>query len=711
MYKKLKLAPKLSIILGILLIIAFFILIMITAFLSGNSIQKSVAGELTALSKSNAVQVQQIFDAAGSMVSDMQAYLENAYKRAKENPGETVLNTDAPGNRQLQSRIYGLPLTLLNHDMEQYLTESARNGAANNADIVGVGVMFEPYKFQYNIKDYAFYISENDAGGDIQPFGNYKDYSSESYYHDAATAKIPVVTEPYEYEGITMVTYASPILYGNEFKGVVMSDINVTNFSKVDSTNEQYPTMYATIYDSNGIIVYDSEDIGNVGKSLSEFMPIQSELTEMQDKMAQGQGFRMNTTREDGRKVSRFMTPISAGSETWWSLTALDQQDANKSVRQTLVLLVFASLLSLVLLLLIVTAVLSRMLKPLQPVVEAAKGIAAGSLDIQLTVASQDEIGILSEAFIHMSDTLKIMVSDVDYLLAEMANGNFNIRTRAEGSYVGDFQGFLISIRKLNRTLSNVLSQINQAAEQVNAGGDQVSAGAQALSQGAAEQASSVEELAATINEISQQVNDTAGLAQSAHRQTENAGEEVQACNVQMEEMIDAMDEISHKSGEIGKIIKTIEDIAFQTNILALNAAVEAARAGAAGKGFAVVADEVRNLASKSAEASKNTATLIEGSIQAVKRGTQIANETAQSLKQVVDGAQRVSGTVNEISEAATVQAGSIAQVTQGIDQISSVVQTNSATAEESAAASEELSGQAQMLKNLVGQFKLRDDR
>lgn len=279
----------------------------------------------------------------------------------------------------------------------------------------------------------------------------------------------------------------------------------------------------------------------------------------------------------------------------------------------------------------------------------------------------------------------------------------------AEAEYRGAFEQIGSSMKRITENLNTVMCEIRQSSDQVSSGSDQVSSGAQALSQGATEQASAVEELAATINEISTQVKETAENAVDAQKQMSTAEDETLTCNEQMREMILAMEEISHKSTEIGKIIKTIEDIAFQTNILALNAAVEAARAGTAGKGFAVVADEVRNPASKSAEASKNTSSLIEGSIAAVEKGTRIVNETAQSLSKVVDSSQAVSATVEKISDAASSQAASIEQVTQGIDQISSVVQTNSATAEESAAASEELSGQAQMLKNLVEQFKLKD--
>ena len=291
--------------------------------------------------------------------------------------------------------------------------------------------------------------------------------------------------------------------------------------------------------------------------------------------------------------------------------------------------------------------------KPIAELESAYGKMSQGYLNQDIEYESKDELGVLAQSFRVTSQGLHGVVSDLTYLMDEMANGNFNIKTRAEDLYVGDFRPILESIRRMNKNLSSTLSQINDAADQVASGSEQVSSGAQGLSQGATEQASSVEELAATINDISDQVRMTADNAKEAKSQVEDAGRELSRSNESMEEMMQAMQEISSKSSEIGKIIKTIEDIAFQTNILALNAAVEAARAGEAGKGFAVVADEVRNLASKSAEAAKNTTLLIEGSIAAVEDGTRIAEQTASAIYATVESTKRAVDTVEKITDAA----------------------------------------------------------
>ena len=352
----------------------------------------------------------------------------------------------------------------------------------------------------------------------------------------------------------------------------------------------------------------------------------------------------------------------------------------------------------------------NSVVKPATEMQHASHDLAEGNLDVTITYESRDALGVLAKNMRGLTKTFKTIIMDVEHQLESMGNGNFDVSSRAPEAYVGQFARLRTAISQLNVSVSDTLSQIDVSADQVNSGGEQVSSSAQALAQGATEQASSVEELAATISEISNQVEATAGHARNAREDNQQSHDQITICSEHMSDLMTAMRDIENKSQDISKVIKTIEDIAFQTNILALNAAVEAARAGSAGKGFAVVADEVRNLATKSQEASASTATLIEDTVRAVKEGSRLANETDEALREVVTRAERVMTAVNLISEATQEQSRDVAQVTTGIDQISSVVQTNSATAEESAAASEELSGQANLLKELVGRFTLRKD-
>ncbi len=379
----------------------------------------------------------------------------------------------------------------------------------------------------------------------------------------------------------------------------------------------------------------------------------------------------------------------------------------NFSIITITIILVIAIIISI----LLSAYIVKLIVKPINEINIAAKQIVEGNFESSVTYDSNDEVGMMAKEFSLMSLNLKSMIEDIKYLLGSMALGNFTVTSNCTNLYTGGYEDILRAMRNLKENLSDTLIQIDSAASQVENGSDQVSCGAQALSQGSVEQASSVEELSATINEALVYIKANAKNAQEANQLVVHSGNGVSESNKSMQEMITAMDELENSSNEIEKIIKTIEDIAFQTNILALNAAVEAARAGNAGKGFAVVADEVRNLAQKSADAANTTTKHIESVLVAIKNSTRIANDTAASLEAVVQDTGVIADQIQDIASASEQQADAMSQITIGIDQISSVVQTNSATAEESAAASEELNGQAHILKDLINKFQLENNK
>jgi methyl-accepting chemotaxis protein len=345
----------------------------------------------------------------------------------------------------------------------------------------------------------------------------------------------------------------------------------------------------------------------------------------------------------------------------------------------------------------------------IEPVKEASAVLtemANGNLKVHVKGDYKGDHADIKNALNDTIDSLSSYVTEISEVLGQMASSNLELSINNE--YKGDFAQIKDALNLIIQSFNEVFTEINNAADQVSSGSNQVSDGSQALSQGTTEQASSIEELTASITEVAAQTKQNAVNASQANELALNAKEGAVLGNSHMKEMLKSMEEINESSSNISKIIKVIDDIAFQTNMLALNAAVEAARAGQHGKGFAVVAEEVRNLAARSAKAAKETTDLVEGSMKKVEFGTKIANNTAESLDQIVVGVSKAATLVGEIAAASNEQATAIYQINKGIEQVSDVVQTNSATAEQSAAASEELSSQAAMLKNMVGKFRLK---
>lgn len=587
----------------------------------------------------------------------------------------------------------------LSDDLENSLLSAARNTD-------GVICAYIRYNPDYTEPTSGLFLTRSNTEEDFQSvtptdFSIYdkNDISHVGWYYTPVNNGKPTWMLPYHNDnvGIYMISYVVPLFQNGVNIGIVGMDIDFTMVENLAEACDSYETYLPFILDGDGNIMYNRNAEFNT--PLSDICP------EFAKGVAEGSTEALFGDI-DGVEHLAVISKLDNGMNL--VITAEKNELYSQSIELFFIIMTMVVIVSVVATIVSFVLVLG-ITKPIKSLNAAAARIASGELDVNIDCKSNDDIGELADSFRKTTATLHNYVGYIDELssvLNEIADGNLDISLTLE--YKGKFAELKSALDNITNSLNGTLSEINLAADQVSEGADHVASGAQSLASGSTKQAASISQLVSTIGDISEQVKKNAEEAEQASSQMNKIGKEAEISNQRMEHMLDAMQNISSNTEQIGEIIKTIEDIAFQTNILALNAAIEAARAGEAGKGFAVVADEVRNLAAKSAEAAQNTTEMIEGTVLAIENGNTLVAEAAEEMNAVMKSASKVTDITNKISGSTKEAADSIKQISVGIDQISNVVQNNSATAEQSAAASEELSAQAQTLNDLVGEFILQ---
>ena len=723
--KRSSISTRLSMILGIASILVFLAMSIAIIRTGEHSISSALDNNLNDKATMAIGDLQQVISRLESVSMTLENGIHSMHSQhdsigaAPEN--QWIVKDRATGNvvtnpgmeaTTFRSRIVNATLPASRYNAETVILDSLQSALTDNKDLVGAGIFFEPYGFSDNVSDYAVYMSAEDMDKKTVMAYQYSFYKDSSWYNGAKESGDMVLTDVYSdtlHPEIQMISLGNPITDENkQFVGAVILDINTKVFSTIQQTDARFPSLATNILDANGSFLYSMREEA-IGKKLEEVLD-KDTYEMLRQNMDKEEAFTATVVNAEGVKERMYFRPLLIHGSTLWSMISIADSEFMAARNQLILMCAIFSIVGLLILIAISFFLIKRALNPLQGIALAGKAVAEGNFDVKVSYDRQDEIGDLAAAIQSVMQHVQEIISDLSDKLSELAKGNFRVSLENTEQYPGAYRPLLNSLQEISNDLNKTMAEIKTSAKEVNAGAEQVSSGAQGLSQGATEQASSIEELSATVNDISEHIKRTAENTRLANTEAQNAGKEVSHSDKQMQQMKAAMENINQKSGEISKIIKTIDDIAFQTNILALNAAIEAARAGVAGKGFAVVADEVGNLAQKSANAAKDTTMLIEETLQAVEQGTVLADSTAESLQRVVTGASKVTELVNQIAEASVEQSRAVEQVSTGIDQISSVVQSNTATAEESAAASEELSGQANILNDLVGRFQLKED-
>lgn len=676
-----QLATKLSRYILISILVVFGILITVIGITTTKDLSEREREKLTLLSSENASESKKVMED----MLNKQSVIISAVKSLRSLPAAEKLDT---------------------------LTKIITETKADEPNVLSIFLVAEPNRLlEETPNGYSIFATNAGTTHDYEMFTNV----NEELYNNAKASKAMMIVDPFHkiIDGVEymVITVLQPVFDdANNVTAMIGSNINVETLANANYDNGGYKSFYNEIICGHQTIIMHGLHPDRVGEKFID-VTTSTHAQEILDSANSPDPYIILDTEKDGvTKSYKTFVPfyIPGSSVVWLSASVISEAEFNASIVQQIMLVVAVLIASLVVLAFVIFLRIKKTLKPIIHLDEVATAISKGNLQMETTFHSDDEMGSLAHSLRNSTNILHAYVSDIDRAMAQMADGNFDLAPSQP--FIGDFKPIENSIGKLITDMSHTIRMITQSADQVASGSDQVSSGAQELSQSASQQASAVEELSTQIAEISEHIKNNADNAATANDLAGSVGEEINTSNQQMSEMMHAMSDISDSSLQISKIIKTIEDIAFQTNILALNAAVEAARAGTAGKGFAVVADEVRSLATKSSEAAKQTNVLIAASVKSVENGVKIAGQTAKSLSSVVTGAEQITGIIAKISEASANQSSSITQINLSVRDISNGVQTNSSTSEESAAASEELSGQANVMKQLVSRFKIKDE-
>ena len=685
------LSGRISLSLGIIMLFLFALMTAFILAVASAAFNKKNEQNMNALSNLNASRVNKI---TVNTSNTMKSLAESFVNFHKEDGGDSALS----GKSKLEEATGAL--TVSEAEEEYYLMKTMQGFAKNNLGIVSQALLLEPDAFS---KENSNYSLRYDTDGDKFSMVPYEVYGTQDFYKQAQESKVASATLPMENADTGKASFymTVPILDGDRFLGIVTTEISTEVFNELDMSTLGYENVFFDVLDNQNNFVYSNNPDAK-GKNLGDLIG-QKYSDMLVEKMQSKEAFFQRDSQV------RYYVPLQIEGVDWWVQTAMTIPHFDQEKNQLLFALILSEVIIFILVQIINFLRISNALKPLKKISEAGKEVAGGNFDVEIHYPQQDEIGELSRSISEVIGRSKKIVFDLRDRLDAMAGGNFTENLESE-EYVGDYAPLLESLKHIQEDMNKTLQEVHASSVQVLSSAEQVNTGAQSLSQGATEQASSIEELSANMQDISHSIQASTKTAGDAYKLQGEAGVAVLQSNEKMEEMRKAMDDITAKSNEISKIIKTIDDIAFQTNILSLNAAIEAARAGAAGKGFAVVADEVGNLAQKSAKAAQNTGLLIEETIEAVEKGAKITEETAESLNSVSKSTEEVNTLIEKISAASSKDLEGITSLNQGLQQISSVVQANSATAEQSAAASEELTGQANKMNELVERFQLKEE-